>query len=148
MTKNAGVYIVERLLILFPPCLWFSSPLYKIKFSSPLNGVKLYCSNCILPFSTTKSVRSSKIFFFLFFKLLIFFPISKPFDFIPPPTGGGEYSTLYTPVYLLNIVVLLVSKKLQGQYYERSHFFYWCQSIFFSHCSMEKSLFLPRENDL
>ena len=54
-----------------------------------LNCVKLCCSNCILPFGTTKSVKSSKIFFFLFFKLLIFFPISKPFDFIPPPHRGG-----------------------------------------------------------
>ena len=62
------------------------------------NSVKLCCSNYILPFGTAKSVKSSKIFFFLFFKLLIFFPISKPFDFIPPPHRGGEYSTLYTPV--------------------------------------------------
>ena len=120
---EAGVYIVERLLILFPPpCLWFSSPRcvasrYKIFVFLPLKAIKQYilglnsgklsCSNCILPFSTTKNVRSSKIFFFLFFKLLIFFPISKPFDFIPPPTGGGEYSTLYTPALLSSYVSLL-----------------------------------------
>ena len=60
------------------------------------NSVKLCCSNYILPFGTAKSVKSSKIFFFLFFKLLIFFPISKPFDFIPPPPPGGGNTQHYT----------------------------------------------------
>ena len=101
---NSGVYIVARLLINFPPCLWFPSPRriasrYKIFDLLPLKAIKQYilgldsvklcCSICILPFSTTKSVKTSKFFFFLFFKLLIFFPIFKPF--------GGECSTLYTP---------------------------------------------------
>ena len=40
-------------------------------------------------------VFNVKRFFFLFFKHLIFFPISKPFDF--PPHQGGGYSTLYMP---------------------------------------------------
>ena len=53
------------------------------------NSVKLCCSIYIFSFGTAKSVKSLKNFFFLFFKLLIFFPISKPFDFIPPPPGGG-----------------------------------------------------------
>ena len=107
------MYKVEWHLILFPPpCIWFSSPRrvasrYKIFYFFTLkaiiqyilgfNSVKLCCSNYILPFGTAKTVKSSKNFFFLFFKLLIFFPISKPFDFIPPPHRGGEYSTLYTP---------------------------------------------------
>ena len=38
------------------------------------NSVKLCCGNYILPFGTAKSVKSSKLSFFLFFKLLIFFP--------------------------------------------------------------------------
>ena len=59
------------------------------------NSVKLCCSNYILPFGTAKSVKSSKIFFFLFFKLLIFFPISKNFDSITPPHQGGN-TQLYT----------------------------------------------------
>ena len=59
------------------------------------NSVKLCCSSYILPFGTAKSVKSSKIFFFLFFKLLISFVISKPFDFIPPPPVGGN-TQLYT----------------------------------------------------
>ena len=124
LQNYSGVYIVERLLILFPPpCLWFSSPRrvasrYKIFVFLPLkaikqyilglNSVKLSCSNCILPFGTTKSVRSPKIFFFHFFKLLIFFPTSKPFNFIPPlPTGGGN-TQFYTPLdwYLLSSVVI------------------------------------------
>ena len=46
------------------------------------NSVKLCCGNYILPIGTAKSVKSSKNSFFLFFKLLIFFPISKPFDLI------------------------------------------------------------------
>ena len=65
------------------------------------NSVKLCCSNYILPFGTAKSVKSSKIFFFLFFKLLIFFPISKPFDFIsPPPPGGGENTQIYSRLHV------------------------------------------------
>ena len=60
------------------------------------NSVKLCCSNYILPFGTAKSVKSSKLSFFLFFKLLIFFPISKPFDFIPPPHRGGGNTQRYT----------------------------------------------------
>ena len=70
-----------------PPCLWFSSPRYvalryKINDFLPhkaikqyvigLNSVKMYCTNQILPFGTTKSVKSTKI---CFFHLLIFFPI-------------------------------------------------------------------------
>ena len=65
------------------------------------NSVKLCCGNYILPFGTAKSVKSSKLSFFLFFKLLIFFPISKPFDFIPPPTGGGN-TQHYTRLHLRN----------------------------------------------
>ena len=83
LDKFPGVYKVERLLILFPPpCFWFSSPRrvalhYKINDILPpkqkkqyvigLNSVKMCCSNQILPFGTTKSVKSSKIFFFLLF---------------------------------------------------------------------------------
>ena len=83
--------------------LCFSSPKSYKTVGLGLNSVKLSCSNCILPFDTSKSVRSSKIFFFLFFKLLIFFPISKPFDFITPPPPGGGNTQLYTPLYFLFI---------------------------------------------
>ena len=34
--------------------------------------------------------------FFLFFKLLIFFPMSEPFDFISPHRGEGGNAQLYT----------------------------------------------------
>ena len=37
----------------------------------------------------------------LFPSPLIFFPTNFSFDFIPPPPPGGEYSTLYTPAYIL-----------------------------------------------
>ena len=79
------------------------------------NSVKLCCSNYILPFGTAKSVKSSKIFFFLFFKLLIFFPISKPFDFIPPPHRGGRMLNFIHPwldsiyITILNYIFLLSS---------------------------------------
>ena len=96
------MYKIEWHLILFPPAFDFLPRVasrYKIfdfftlkaikQYILGFNSVKLCCSNYILPFGTAKSVKSSKNFFFLFLKLLIFFPFSKPFDFIPPPTGGG-----------------------------------------------------------
>ena len=77
-----GVYIIERLLILFPPCPWFSSPRhvalrYKIyefllhkaieQYIIGLNSVKMCCSNERLPFGTIKSIKSSKKISFLLF---------------------------------------------------------------------------------
>ena len=60
------------------------------------NSLVLTTSNYILPFGTAKSAKSSKIFFFLFFKLLIFFPISKPFDFI-------QYYTCLLRMFLISL---------------------------------------------
>ena len=62
-----------------------------------LNNVKMCCSNQRLPFGTSKSVKSSKIFFLLFFKRLIFSPSPNPLiSFPPPPWEGGGNVQLYT----------------------------------------------------
>ena len=75
------MYIVERLLILFPPpafdFLRRDASHYKIydflthkaikQYIIGLNSVKMCCSNQRLPFGITKNVKSSKIFFFLLF---------------------------------------------------------------------------------
>ena len=87
-----------------PPRLWFYSPqciashrvVKSMIFSHKaikqctigLNSVKLCSRNQVIPFGTTKSIKSLKIFFFLFFQVFDFFSISKPFDFIPRRHGG------------------------------------------------------------
>ena len=59
------------------------------------------CSNQIWPFGTTKSVTSSKIYFFLFFKLLILFPTSNLLILFRPPLGGN--APLYTRLLSSNL---------------------------------------------
>ena len=103
--KEPGMYKVLWSLISFPPCLWFSSPRrvasrYKMYDFLPhiaikqcfygLNSVKLCFTNHFLWFGTVKSFIFPKFSFFLFFSPWIFSPITKPFDYFPPPTGGGN----------------------------------------------------------
>ena len=65
--NSGGVYIIERLLILFPPWPCLFLPLEAIKqYIIGLNSVELCGSNQILSFGTTKRVKSSKKFFSLF----------------------------------------------------------------------------------
>ena len=103
-----GVYIIEGLLILFPPCLWFSSPRriasrYKINdYIICSNIVKMCCSNQRLPFGTTKSVKSSKNSLFSSFLAFDFFPHLQTFDLFPPPTGGGGILNFIHPCYSFN----------------------------------------------
>ena len=87
--SSDAIFLIEWLSIFSPSFLWFSSPQhvasrYKIYDFLPhkainqyiigLNSVRLCCSNQIIPFGTTKSVKST---FFFFFSSIWFFPFSK-----------------------------------------------------------------------
>ena len=100
---NRGVYNWAAFDFIPPLCLWFSSPRrvasrYKIfdflplkaikQYILGLNSVKLCCSNCILPFGTTKS------FLFSFFQTFDFLPHLQTLWFYSPPHGGK--TQLYT----------------------------------------------------
>ena len=74
------VYSPPRPLIFFPAIK---------QYILGLNSVKLCCSIYILPFSTIKSVKTSKFFFFLFFQAFDFLPHLQTLWFYCPPTGGG-----------------------------------------------------------
>ena len=79
-------------------------------------------TNCALWFSTVKNYIFPKFPFFLFFPHLIFFPISRPFDFFP--MAGGN-SIIYRPeniwkelhqIYWKQLLMLKKNWKVQKEF--------------------------------
>ena len=104
-TSSRGVYNRAAFDFIHPPCVWLSSRDVLRCFTNPLiffpfkaikqyilglNSVKLCCSNCVLPFGTTKSVKSSINFFLDFLTHL------QTLWFYFPPHGGEGNTQLYT----------------------------------------------------